>query len=346
MRSTLGRCVGGFWQQGHRRLRPGASHPRLGWIGLVVLGCAALFVESRSLALGDGSTGKRVENRGTPAETSARAAGAIPDRTPETPSAVGSHRKCETHPSTCPSSETTSTEETKGVEVQETVVVEVQPVVIEAPRYAAFAEIVLNTLGLPRAAAVTACLDPRYPLPSYALVGIQPWFASAADGDVAGLQRFDCELEADAGWRPQDFVYTLIVGQSRLEVTLAGKGHAETVLARDSANGRWYPLAVGLTRSAGSALGTRYVLSFSFIQAESGLAPRVRSGESICVSIDLSDAASPGSAVPRCILVRRTADPHSTLVLVEKSGSTAAVLPSLNELELAAHCSVVHRIRQ
>jgi hypothetical protein len=320
------------------------AHQRLVKVAFLVLGAVALWSGPRLFAGSDGSSEKRVENRGTPAEASARPVGATPGKAPETPFSGGSPGKCETQHAT--PSETTVVEETKVVEIQETVVVEVQPVFIEAPSTVAFAEIVQNTIGRPREAAVTACLDPRYPLPSYAMVGIQPVFDTTTGNDIVRLQRFDCEVETDANWQVTQNIFTLVAGTSRLEIALSQESHAETILARDAVSGRRFPVTMSITRSAGMARGARSVVSFQFPNAGSGGSPAIRPGEGVYLSIDLTPEAPPGSTTPRLILVKGAVGTASSLMLVEKSGTATSVIPALSELELAVHCSVVHVIRQ
>ncbi|MBL9136198.1 MAG: hypothetical protein JNK85_10035 [Verrucomicrobiales bacterium] len=312
-------------------------------VALLAIGSAIWWSGPPSMAGSDGSSDKRVENRGTPAESSARPVGVTPGSAPAKPSTDGSPGKCETQPPT--PTETTQVEETKVVEVQETVVVEVQPVFIEAPSTMAFAEIVQNTLGRPRAAAVTACLDPRYPLPSYAMVGIQPPFNPSTGNSSVRLQRFDCEVETDGNWQPTQYVLTLMVGTSRLEMVMSQESHPETLLVQDAVNGRRYPVTVSVTRSAGLAQGARHVVSFQFPNAASGGSPTLRPGEGVYLSIDLTAAAPPGTPMPRFLLVKGSAGSESSLLLVEKSGTATSVVPALNAMELSAHCSVIHLVR-
>ncbi len=307
---------------------------------LLPVGSALVLFLVAARAGGESPPEKRVENRGTPAETSARPSGVTPGKSGEPSSSSGGKpEKCETqHPTP---QEPSTIEETKTVEKQETVVVEVQPVVIEAPRYAAIPEVLQDTLGLPKAESVSACLDPRYPFPSYAFVGLVPALAANSTREVVRLQRLEIEMEVGADWRANHSVFTLVVGAAQFELALSQELSTETLLVRDAVGGRRYPVEVGVSRPVGVTRNGRCRLAIDFTAAVRGEAPALRPGEGIYLAADLAPSAPPGSAAPKFVLVRGNRTATTALSLVEKSGTPTSVIPALNELDLAAYCSLV-----
>lgn len=305
--------------------------------------CLAALVPVGAASGGDHPADKRVEHRGEPVQSTPRPAGPTPGHpNPASPSGKP--------PEKCDPDHGPRPEQTPVVE-ETTAIVQTRIVIVEAPRpleitpgYLTFPEVLQDTLGRIRLSGVTACTDPRYPLPSYAFVGIQPAFRLRSDRDTVHLQRLDFEIEADAEWHPSHSLFTLIAGSAAFQIPAAGEDRHEVTLATDAAGGRTYPLSASLSRSGSLATAARYVLSFQFIDAGSGKAPILQPGDAIYLSIDLSPTAPPGYAMPKLLVVAGKPDALSTLLLVEKTGTRTSVVPPSASLDLAVYCSVLHRI--
>ena len=315
------------------------------FLTVVAAACLTAATAHIAAAATENSTDdKRVENRGTPTQSSPSSTGPKPARSEGTPPSKPSE-KCDKD-RRADADQTTQVQETTTVIQQETVVVEV-PVPVEASfQEFAFPEVVQDTIGRRRMEAVLACTDPRYPLPGYAFVGIQPVFAPRSGGDTVRLERLDCEIEVGPGWQPDDSIFTLTAGSAMFQVPLPRDDRAEVALVADIHTGRKYPLSASLAKSGSSTQARRRVVTFHFLHAASGRAPRLQPEDAVLISIDPSPTAPPDYEMPRFLLVQGTPDSPSTLRLVEKSGTRTSVLPSVSTLELAAHCSVLHRIPQ
>ncbi len=289
---------------------------------------------------------KKAEHRDGPPDATARPAGPTPGRTESTPP-NGSGKppeKCETVHQTV-EQQTTTVEEVTVTAVQEVRALEVSHALHEVPGLWTFEELVHHTKGRPRVISVPACNDPRYPLPSYSWVGVQPLLSYRTSRDTLRLQRFECEIEVDADWRPADSLFTLVAGSTRFQVALERWDHPGIVFTEDPTGRASHPVAVGILRGVSSQKSRlRCVLSFAFPEAASGGAPELRPGDAIYLSADPASSAPPGQALPHFLLVDRRADATSTLLLVEKTGAIAGMVPALNELELAASCTVLHLI--
>lgn len=286
---------------------------------------------------------KRVENRGSEADSTARPVGDKPS--PAGTEHPGSKPECETVKKVIVE-ETTTVEETQVIKIEETVIVE-RPIVVDAPpSVLTFEEVLQNTLGKAKVAAVIACTDGRSPLPGYAFVGIQPRFEYRAARDTVRLHRFECELEAPAAWHPSHSTFTLAVGSSILPFTLDDLNSPTTRLVQDVASGRVFPVSIGLSKRIHPRAADRYLLSIECNQAGHGRAPQLLPEDGIFLSVDPSPAAPPTYDAVKLILVDRKEDTDSSLRLVEKSGSAVTILPSLGRLDLAASCSVLHVIPQ
>lgn len=179
----------------------------------ITVGLAACLLTgpSRAEASSSENGAKQVENRGSPSQTHPGPSGPTPDR----PSGTAPSSK---PPEKCDKDHTTAQEQTPAVE-EKTTVVEKETVVVEVrvetdPTLddVTFPEVVQDTLGRRQAGSVAACTDPRYPLPSYAFVGIQPVFAPRSPGDTVRLERIDCELEVESAWEPNHSLFTLAAG--------------------------------------------------------------------------------------------------------------------------------------
>lgn len=293
-------------------------------------------------------TEKRVEDRSGPVASAPAPAGATPGRSNDSNSKPPAEtpEKCE--PACCVVEEVTTTvEEVQVVQTQETVIVEVpQVIAVTPPNYVRFTEVLQNTIGRPGVASVAACLDPRYPFPAYAFVGIQPQFAYRTADDTVRLQRFEVEVEARAGWHPTHSIFELAVGDAHLEVTPGSGDPGEIILATDMTSGRMYPMTFHVSRSSRSAQLGRHLLSFAFSDSVTGGGPTLRPEGPIALSIDPSPTAPLDYETPKIVLVEGAPNTGSPLLLVEKSGATASVIPAMNELQPAAYCSILHFIRQ
>ncbi|MBX3744287.1 MAG: hypothetical protein KF833_03180 [Verrucomicrobiae bacterium] len=309
-----------------------------GCLCLTALACIA------PLHAADPSPPKRLEDRSGPVESSARPAGSKPGSASNPATPGTSPEPCDTDRKEI-KKETTTVEETTVIESRETILVEVPRPAGDAAPFLAITTVVQNTLGLPRASTVNACTDPRYPLPAYAFVGIQPSLPQVHPPNNTLLQRLDVEVETRAAWHPAHTTCTLAIGGTLLTVAAGGEDHPATTFARDAFSDRVHAVTVQVSRSAASAWGIRYVLSFVFPGAESGAAPALRPGDGIALSLERSPLAPPDHELPAFILVPRAPDAPSSLLLVGKSGATFSVLPAANDLALAAFCSVVQLMR-
>jgi len=300
-----------------------------------------LLVFPSSAAGSEPQGGKRIENRGTPIDSTAQPVGAKPNP----PNAA--------HPESKPECETvkhTVVEETKTVEeirVVETVEVHAPETSLPGTSHAdflTFEEVLQNTLGRRKITTVAACNDWRNPLPSYAFVGIQLPLPPQESRHTVRLQRFECELEASSDWDPAQSVFSVAVGPSFFQFTVEASGIPNAFIARDAATQRTFPLLVSLSKRRTPSAGDRYLLSIHCKDAELGQAPRVVEGDGIYLSVDPAPTAPPIYGTPRFVLVERRKDADSSLRLIEKSGSLVSILPNLNDHELAAYCSIVHSI--
>jgi hypothetical protein len=292
----------------------------------------------------DAAPEKRVEQRNGPAETTTRPAGA----TPGSASSGGVPEKCPPTPPSAPE-QITVVEEVRVTEVLQPVVIEVPVLQVEAAPEAAghwvVEEILQSTRGRPRVTSTAACTDPRYPLPSYGLVGIAPPITWQSARDTVRLQRFECEIEVDAAWQPADTLFTLVVGLAQFQFTVLGTDRPENRVVHAVGGRGTFLLSATVLRGISSFPGQqRCVVSLVFPEAAAGRAPRLDPGEGVYLSADPSAAAPPGQGVPKFILVKRSPEAVSNLVLIEKSGTSIGLLPAVSDLELAATCAVVHLI--
>ncbi len=288
---------------------------------------------------------KRVEQRGEAVQTNPRPAGPAPGQTHESAPPTQPPAKCEKEPG-AKSETTTVVEETTTVIQQEVVVVQVSsPAGIETD-YLTVPQVLQDTIGRARVDSVVACMDPRFPLPSYAFVGIQPRIAPLSEGETVRLQRFDCELDVSGDWHPSHSLFRIWVGASAFEILVGDEEGLQMVPAVQIRGPGSYGLVAGLSRSGSLAGAARYVLSLQFPRAASGKAPLLRPGDTVFLQIAPSVVAPPTYAMPRFLLVSATPGVTSTLRLIEKSGATATLLPETLDLELAAFCNVVRRIPQ
>lgn len=313
----------------------------------VLGGCAAvaLAVAAVGVLAGEAPSEKRVEHRGNDIQSSPSPAGPTPARPRETPPSSKPPEPHDKDFRPCPE-HTPATEESKTEVPQQVVVVEVPRPAEAAPEYLTFPEILQDSVGRPRADGVIACTDPRYPLPAYAWVGLQPHLAYKADGDVIRLQRLDLELEVGPDWRPGDSILTLVVATSVFSIALPDEDRTDLSLVSEVRSGRTYPLSVGAAKTGSLARTTRYVVSLQFNSAASGKAPILRPGDGVHLQMSPSPTAPPTYDMPRFLLVPGVPGVPSTLQLIEKTGSLTRVVPALQELELSAFLSVVHRIPQ
>lgn len=317
-----------------------------GWSTPLALSVGLTLAADR-VGAGDTQPEKRVENRGSEIQTQPSLAKPTPERPRETPptSTPPDHADKDKDRRPCPEP-TPAPEETKTEIRQEVVVIEVTRPAAEFADYLTLPETLQDTLGRPRVDSVIACTDPRYPLPGYAWVGLQPEFSLKATGDIVRLQRLDCELEVGSGWLPGDSVFTLVVASSVFQITPSDEDHPELQVATDARSGRTYALSVGLAKTGSLAQTARYVLSFQFINAAAGRAPVFRPGEAVYLQIGPSPSAPPTYEMPRFLLVAGVPGMPSTLRRIEKSGSLTGLVPATQELGLSAFLSVIHRIPQ
>lgn len=307
-------------------------------VGLVVV-----VLTSAATGLGGESSEKRVETRDGPVVSAPAPSPSTPNRPGETSPPSKPPEKCEKDHGP-PSESATTVEEQTTVVRQEVVVVESIRPLETVPDYLTFPEVLQDTLGRPRVHAVVACTDPRYPLPGYAFVGLRPEIAPRSAADRVRLRRLDFEVEAGTDWHPSHSVFVFAAGNALFRVALAREDRAEVVLANDTVGGRSFPLSAGLAKSGSLTGGTRYVVSFEFIDAASGKAPVLQPGDGVYLSIEPAPTAPPTYAMPRFLLVAGRGDEPPTLELLEKTGANTSVVPEFSRLELAAFCSVMHRL--
>lgn len=306
--------------------------------------CLTALAGTGALHAADPAPPKRLEDRSGAVESSARPAGSKPGSASNPTPPGKTPEPCDTDRKEV-NKETTTVEETTVIESRETVIVEAPRPAGDAAAFLAITTVVQNTLGHPRVSTVTACTDPRYPLPAYAFVGIQPPLPQAHPAERILLQRLDVEVETRTAWHPAHTTCTLAIGSALLTVAAGWEDQPATTFARDALGDRVHAVTVQVSRSAASAEGIRYVLSFVFPGAESGAAPALRPGDGIALSLERSPVAPPDHELPALILVPGAPDASSSLLLVGKSGATYSVVPAANDLDLAAFCSVVQLIR-
>lgn len=306
--------------------------------GLAALALAIPLPSSGS----EPENGKRVENRGTPIQSTAQPAAPKP----EPPGAARPEPKpeCEVVKQTRVE-ETTTVEEVRVVQTIEIPAPEISSDTTRPSDFLAFDDVLQNTLGRRKVTTVMACTDGRNPLPSYAFVGIQPPFPPAEPLRTSRLQRFECELEAGSDWDPVHSVFTLAVGASFFQFTVPVSDVPSPFIARDAMTQPLFPFLVGLSKHRAASSSDRYRLSIHWKDAERGQAPRVVEGDGIYLSVDPAPTAPPIYGTPAFVLVERNPNAVSSLRLIEKSGSAVSILPNLNDLDLAAFCSVVHLLR-
>jgi hypothetical protein len=317
--------------------RPWCRFSCIAWI------VAVLLVWPFVAGAGEEPGGKRVENRGAATDTAARPAGPKPGSAGSAPSEP--NKECEIVQKVIVE-ETTTTEETQVVRIEEVVVLPSAPIPSEPTEVMTFEDVLLNTLGRRQVTTVVASTDARNPIPSYAFVGFQPAPISRGFSHTVRLQRFECELEAGAGWSPAHSVFTLAVGTALFQLNPDDSEFPRTFPVLDTFSGRIYPLAVGVSKRIAAPGVHRYRLSIYFRDAAHGHAPQLLPEDGVYLSVDPAPTAPPDFGAVKFVLVDGNEGAESTLRLVEKSGSAVSILPNLSRLELAAFCSVVHVLRR
>jgi hypothetical protein len=322
--------------------RPQHRRSRFACISWIV---AVVLVWPFVAGAGEEPGGKRVENRGAATDAAARPAGPKPGSAGSAPSEP--KKECEVVQKVIvEETTTTTTEETQVVRIEEVVVLQSAPIPSESPEVMTFEDVLLNTLGRRKVTSVVASTDARNPIPSYAFVGFQPAPIERRLQHTVRLQRFECELEAGAGWNPAHSIFTLAVGTTLFQLNPDDSEFPRSLPERDTLTGRIYPLAVGVSKRIAAPGVHRCRFSIQFKDAALGQAPQLLPEDGVYLSVDPAPTAPPDFGAVRFVLVDGNEGAESTLRLVEKSGSAVSILPNLSRLELAAFCSVVHVLRR
>lgn len=314
---------------------------RFAWITWIV---AVTLIWPFAGHAGEEQGGKRVENRSGERDSTARPVGPMPGSAGS--AQAESKKECEFVRKVAVVETTTTTEETHVIKTEEVVVLERTPVPSEPPDLMTFEDVLLNTLGRRKVTTVVASTDAHNPIPSYAFVGFQPSRIERGLHHTVRLLRFECELETGADWNPTHSVFTLAVGAALFQFIADASDIPRNLPVLDTMGARIYPLTDALSKRI-TAPGThRYQPSFHFRDAALGHAPPLFPDEGVYLSADSAPSAPLGYSALKFILVDGNEGAESSLRLIEKSGSAVSILPSLNRLELASFCSVVHILRR